>query len=222
MDRAASIYGSRVKRLKLSTIIRLLAYSTCFCNLSTDKGNLSIMRLLPLLLLASVQSLAITQFASAPSLSGVLPSNANISSNKNVTSNSTQPHNDEEVLCRVADPLFPYSIEVEFCGPAISIACRIIRAMAASQEGQGDWNWVTLTPGRKCVAAFYVPPQALPSMFPSLDYCHHIFEHILDVCGRNRYVNVGTINVDSLPYSFFPGTAERDDAPRYLMASKHL
>ena len=180
------------------------------------------MRLLPLLLLPSVQSLAISPFASHPSLSGVLPSNANISSNKRITSNSTQSPNDERVRCGVADPVFPYSIETEFCGPAISIACRIIRAMAASEEGQGSWNWVTLTPGRNCAAAFYVPLEAHPSMFPSLDRCHSIFEHILHVCGRHRYANVGTMNVDVLPYSFLPGTAEDDDAPRYLMASKHL
>ena len=180
------------------------------------------MRLLPLLLLPSIQSLSISPFASDPPLSGVLRSHANISSNNKITSNSTQPLNELQVRCRVGDRLFPYRIEVEFCGPAISIACRMIRAMAASHEGQGSWNWVTLTPGRNCVAAFYVPLQAPPWMFPSLDSCYSTFEHILYVCGRSRNVNVGTVNVDELPDSFFPGTARDEEAPRYLMASKHL
>lgn len=181
------------------------------------------MRLLRLLLLPSVQSLAISPYASHPSLSGVLPSGANISSNKNITSNSTQSlNNDMEVTCRVADPLFHYPIEVGFCGPAISIACRILRAVAASHESQGSWNWATLTPRRNCVAAFYVPLQAPPWMFPSLDECHSIFERILAVCGRSHHANVGTVNVADLPRSSWPGTAMGEGFPRYLMASKRL
>ena len=180
------------------------------------------MRLLRLLLFLTVQSLAISPFARNLSLSGVLPSNTNISSDKKITSNFTQSLSEREVVCRVADPFFPYGIEVGYCGPAISIACRTIRAMAASHEGRDSWNWVTLTPRRNCVAAFYVPIQTLSWMFPSLDDCYSIFEEILARCGRSRYANVGTLNIDDLPNASWPGTAREKALPRYLMASKRL
>lgn len=181
------------------------------------------MRLLRLLLLPSVQSLAISPFASNLSLSGGFHSNANISSERKITSNGAQSLNEMEISCKVADPLFPFGIEVESCGPAISIACRIIRAMATSHEGRESWNWVTLAPRRNCVAAYYVPLQARSWMFPlSLDACYSVFELILDKCGRSHYSNVGTVNVDALPNNSWPGTAYEEEFPRYLMASKRL
>ena len=180
------------------------------------------MRLLRLLLLPSVQSLAISPITSNASLFNVLPSSSNISSyNANNTSNNTESLNEMEVMCRAIDRPFLTAIEVDYCGPAISIACRKLRFMAETHERQGAWNWVPLTPHLKCVAGFYVPLQARPWMFPSLDDCHSlIFEHILYVCGRNS--NVGTMNVDKLPNSTTPGTAVLEGYPRYLMASKLL
>ena len=181
------------------------------------------MRPLWFLLVLSVQPLAILPFASNFSLSAALPSNANISSERKITSNGTQSLNEMQILCKVADPLFPLGIEVEYCGPAISIACRIIRTMAESHEGRGSWNWVTLAPRRNCVAAYYVPFEARPWMFPlTLDECYIIFERILYVCGRRHYTNVGTVNVDALPNDSWPGTAPEEEFPRYLMASKRL
>lgn len=181
------------------------------------------MRLLRLLLLSSIQSLTILPFASNLSLSGVVPSNANITSNKRITSNRTLSLNNEiEVACRAADPVLPYQIEVQSCGPAIAIACRIIRAVAASREGEGSWNWVTLTPRCNCVAAFYVPIRAPQWMFPSLAECYDIFERILHFCGYSRYQNVGTVNVKVLPRSSWPGTADDETTPRYLMAPGRL
>lgn len=181
------------------------------------------MRLLRLILLPSVQSLAISPIASEASLFGVLPSNSNISSNNsNITSNNTHSLNEDQVICKATDPHF-YPIELDFCGPAISIACRQIQFMAATHEGQGSWNWVTLEPEAKCVAGFYVPLEARPWMFPSLNECHKaIFRHILDVCGRYEEFNIGTINIDRLPDSSTPGTAILDGYPRYLMASMTL
>ena len=181
------------------------------------------MRLLRLLLLPSVQSLAISPIASDASLSGVLHSDSYISSNNaNITSNNTQSSNEMQVICRAADPPFPTAIGVGFCGPAISIACRELRAMAETHERQGYWNWVTLTQELKCVAGFYVPLQAHPWMFPSLDDCHSLFEHIAYLCGRNERINVGTINVDNLPSSSTQGTALLEGFPRYLMSSETL
>ncbi len=182
------------------------------------------MRLLQLLLLPSVHSLAVSPIASHASLSDVFPSDSNISSNNaNITSNNTQSPNEMQVICRAADPPYPWGIEVDLCGPAISIACRGIQAMAATHERQGVWNWVTLTPESNCVVGFLVPLEARPWMFPSLNDCHSlIFEHILYVCGRNQRVNVGTINIDRLPNTSTSGTAILEGHPRYLMASKTL
>ena len=179
------------------------------------------MRLLRLCLLPSVQSLAISPIANA-SLFGVLPSYSSIlSNNANITSDNTQSLNEMQVICRNADPSHPFAIEVDFCGPAISIACRALRAMAESHERLGLWNWVTLAPGTNCVAGFYVPIEARPWMFPSLEECHSlIFKHILYVCGQT--FNVGTMNIDMLPHASTPGTAILDGYPRYLMASETL
>ena len=171
------------------------------------------MRLLRLLL-PSVHALAISPITSHASLFDVQPFHSNISSN------NTQSLNAMQVQCRAADPPFSDAIEAGFCGPAISIACRNLRAMARSHEREGFWNWVALTPERKCVAGFYVPSNALPWMFPSLDECHYlIFEYILYVCGRSQ---IGTANVDILPTSSTPGTPLEQGFPRYLMASEPL
>ncbi len=182
------------------------------------------MRLLRLLLLLSVQTLAISPFASNASLFDVLPSDSTISSNNaNITSNNTQSVKALRVTCRVAEPLVRYAIEVAFCGPVFSIACRNLRAMADSHERRGSWNWVTLNPDRNCVAGFYVPLSALPWMFPSLEDCHSlIFEHILYVCSHDPRINVGAVNVDDLPTSFSPGTPMEQGYPRYLIAAKRL
>ena len=182
------------------------------------------MRLLRLLLLSSVQSLAISPIANEASLLDVPSSDANISSNyTKMISNNTKSFNELQVICRAADPLCPYAIEVDLCGPAISIACRELLAMAASHERQGFWNWVTLTPEMNCVIGFFVPLEARPWMFPSLNECHSlIFEHILYVCGRIQRINVGAINIDRLPNSSTPGTAFRESYPRYLVAAKTL
>ena len=188
------------------------------------------MRLSQLLLLSSVQSLAISPIANEASLFDVRPSDANISSNYvKMISNNTKSLNEMQVICRAADPFYPYAIDADFCGPAISIACRALRDMAVTRERQetherqGLWNWVALTPEMNCAAGFFVPLEARPSMFPSLNDCHSlIFEHILYVCGRNQRINVGTINIDRLPSSSTPGTAIRESYPRYLMASKTL
>ena len=186
--------------------------------------NHSMMRPLWLLLLPGVQSLIISPLASNASLSGVFPFNFNISSNNvNITANNTQSPNEMKVLCRVADPPSPYAIDVDFCGPAISMACRGILAMAVTHERQGLWNWVTLTPEVKCVAGFFVPLDAQRWMFPSLEECHTlIFEHILDVCGRDPLVDVGTLNIDELPNPYTSGTAIIEGYPRYLIASMTL
>ena len=181
------------------------------------------MRLLRLLLLASVQSLVLSSFARNLSLSRVLPSDANITSNKRITSNLTLSFNNETAVeCRAANPVLPYQIEVQSCGPAIAIACRIIRAVAVRREGEGSWTWVTLTPRRNCVAAFYVPIRAPQWTFPSLAECHDMFERIVHFCGYNRYENVGTVNVNHLPRSSWPGTAIDETTPRYLMAPGRL
>ena len=179
------------------------------------------MRLLRVCLLPSVQSLAISPIANA-SLFAVLPSNYSIlSNNANITSNNTQSPNEMQVICRNADGRF--AIEVDFCGPAISIACRQLRAMAESYEGLGFWNWVTLAPKVNCVAGFYVPLEARAWMFPSLEECHSlVFEHILYACGQYRRFNIGTLNINELPNASAPGTAILEGYPRYLMASETL
>ena len=179
------------------------------------------MRLLRLCLLPSIQSLAISPIANT-SLFGVLPSNSSsLSENANITSNNTQSPNEMQVICRNADPSHPLTIAVDFCGFAISIACRELRAMAESHERLGLWNWVTLAPGMNCVAGFYVPLEARPWMFPSLEECHSlVFGNILYVCGQT--FNVGTMNIAMLPNAATPGTAILDGYPRYLMASETL
>ena len=181
------------------------------------------MRLLRLLLLASVQSLALSPSASNSSLSRVLPSDANITSNKRITSNRTlSPNNDFDVECRPADHVLPYRMDVRSCGPAIAIICRIIRVVAVSREGEGFWTWVPLTAGWNCAAAFYIPIRAPESTFPSLAECHETFERIALSCGYLRYANVGTVNVNHLPRSSWPGTAIDETSPRYLMAPRRL
>ena len=177
------------------------------------------MRLFRLCLLPSIQSLAVLPIANM-SLSGVLPSNSSfLSNNANITSNNTQSPNAMQVICRNGDPSHPFAIEVDFCGFAISIACRELQAMAESRERLGLWNWVTLGPGMNCVAGFYVPLEARPWMFPSLEDCHSlVFGNILYVCGQT--FNVGTMNIAMLPNAATPGTAMQDGYPRYLMASE--
>ena len=181
------------------------------------------MRLLRLLLLASVQSLALSPSASNSSQSRVLPSDANITSNKRITSNRTLSlNNDFDVECRPADPVLPYHIDVQSCGPAIAIVCRIIRVVAVSREGEGSWIWVPLTAGWNCATAFYVPIRAPQWTFPSLAECHDTFERIVLYCGSSRYANVGTVNVYHLPRSSWPGTAIDETSPRYLLAPGRL
>lgn len=186
--------------------------------------NHSIMRPLWLLLLPGVQSLVFSPIASNASLSGVFPFNFNLSSNNvNISANNTQSPNDMEVQCRIAASRFHYAIDVDFCGYAISMACREILAMAETHEGQGSWNWVRLTPEMKCVAGFFVPFDTRPWMYPSLEECHtHIFEHILYVCGQDPVVDVGTLNIDELPNEYTSGTAIIEGYPRYLIAAMKL